>query len=462
MNKNILLIGTYSAEGIDSFGWWQELPYLPDYDTIILDPTRIINFWSLAGRIKQLGANKYKLSKVNESDEKIKSNIPLVREKLIEMLEFQATIYVLYSPEIIVDVIDKKWVGTPEFRGREPLQRFTGTNDWCPISISTMSERGGRKINVIDDSYKEYFRDFKGWEYYFVPDSLSISELESHYHRKWKVTPELRVIATNKVEKPLAVEFTPFFHQWVNVGGAWNEMPTKSGGHLVLLPVVDRYHTESLIETLLQRGKEFEETPPPTWADDIEVPGEASLKHKIAAENEKLSKVKANLGNLEASLHEKRKYKRLLWDTGPSLQDICKSALDKLGAKTKPSIVTDEFIIEVNGEEAMIEVKGNTKSITKDDVAQLVTDLMEHLKTTGQEIHGILIGNGWRLQPLDKRDMKDKPIFSRDAIRVALNHNVGLVSTTELFKAYCKALEEPQHKTEILSKIISGKGVVKI
>lgn len=109
----------------------------------------------------------------------------------------------------------------------------------------------------------------------------------------------------------------------------------------------------------------------------------------------------------------------------------------------------------------MIEVKGNVKSVTKDDVAQLVADLMEHLKTTGQEINGILIGNGWRLELPAQRDIGRKPIFSRDAIRVAKNHNIGLLSTTELFKAYCQVLKDPTIRKDIQNRIISGKGVIK-
>ncbi len=138
------------------------------------------------------------------------------------------------------------------------------------------------------------------------------------------------------------------------------------------------------------------------------------------------------------------------------------STLEKIRASSITSMLTDEFIIEIGSKEALIEVKGNIRSVTKDDVAQLVADLMEHLKTTGHEIKGVLIGNGWRLEPLEHRDTRNKPIFSRDAIRVAENHNIGLLSTTELFKAYCQILEDPTCKKEILNKIISGTGILKL
>lgn len=459
MGKKVLLIGTYFAEGVDSFDWWQELPNISDYDIIILDTTRIFNFWSIAGRVEQLAENEYFLPTPNDQDKKIQSNIQLVGDKLLEILEFAVIVYVLYSPEIIV------WEHAQSMYGGEARSRFVGTNDWCPISIDTVAEKG-KIIYVKDESYKEYFRDFKGWDYYFVPDSLEINEFESCYRSKWKVTSGLKVIATNKVEKPLAVEFTPWFHKWAHdedeEEGGWYQVPEQRGGSLILLPTIDKYNTESLIELLLQKGKEFEETPPPSWVSTIEIPGEATLKSQITTEKQSLEILESRIKELESSLSGLQKYKGLLYETGLTLQELVKSTLEKLGAKIKPSIVTDEFIIEISGKEALIEVKGNTKSITKDDVAQLVIDLMQHLKTTAEEIDGILIGNAWRLLPTEDRGIKSTPIFTGHAIRAAQNHSVRLLSTTELFKAYRKMLEEPQHKQEILNKIINSKGIIKL
>lgn len=467
MSKNVLVIGTYSAEGVDSFDWFQELPYLPDYDTIILDTTRIFNSWAYTGRVKQFEENGYLLSNVNDTDEKMSSNIVLVKRKLLEMLEFPVNVYALYAPDIVV------WVERgPEYSltGANPVRfRFIDTNDWCPISIDTIVEKGmqrGRKISVKDKSYEEYFKDFKGWDYYFVPDSLDIGELESHYRHRWKVTTGLEVIATNKVDKPLAIEFIPCFHRWAHdedeEEGGWHSLPEKYGGSLTLLPTIDKYNTEALIEILLQRGKVFEETPPPTWVNDIEIPGEVPLEREIETQKEKLREAEASVKNKEASLREIRKYKRLLYDTGLSLQDVCKSTFEQLGAKTKPSEVSDEFIIEIEGKEALVEVKGNEKSIHKRDISQLITDRGQYLATTGEYVKGILVGNAWRRSHPHDRDIKGKPIFPTHVVEIAEDQNIGLVSTTELFKAHCKALEEPQHKTEILSKIISGKGIIKL
>lgn len=467
MSKNVLIIGSYSVEGIDSFSWFQELPNISDYDTIILDTARIFVSWSLAGKLKHFKGNIYFLQNPSELDKKIKSNIHMVREKLIEILEFDVNIYVLYLPDIDIST----GITHIDMSG-DALIPFVNTNAWCPISIDIVSEKG-KTIYVKDDSYKGYFSDFKGWEYYFVPDSLKTDELESYYRQKWKVIPHLDIIATNKTDKPIAIEFLPRFHFWPSKEQlrrfpfdqyGWGfYLNKKMGGSLVLLPVADKYNTGPLIEILLQRGKEFEETPPPSWVNNIEVPGEVSLKREIAVEKQNLEAVEAKIEELEASLMGVEKYKRLLYADGLELQDICKLTLEKLGAKLKPSPVSDEFMIEVDGKEALVEVKGSTKNIDKDDIGQLITDLGQLVMTMEEPkiVKGILIGNAWRLLPLEDRDTKDKPLFTGHVVQYAETQNIGLISTTDLFKAYCKTVEEPQHKTEILSKIISGKGVIK-
>lgn len=456
MSKEVLIIGSYYAEGLKSSSWSSELPNLSDYDIIILDTTKILHGWLIGGRVKHLGGNRYYLSKIYEADEKIKSNIKLVRSKLLEILEFDILVYILYSPEASIEcnrqIFDQ--IG-------ETYQGFIETNDWCPISIEIKQEKGER-IFVKDDSYIDYFRDFKGWEYYFVPDSLSIEELEEYYRGKWKTFPGLRAIATNKVDKPLAIIFSPIFCALRDDKIGWYPDNKRVGGKLVFLPVIDQYHTESLVESLLRISKVIEITPPPKWVSAIEIPGESSLKHNLAEEQAELEELEATIGRLQESLNELQKIKGILYETGLTLQELVKSALDKLGVKIRPSVVTDEFIIEIDGSEALIEVKGNVRSITKDDVAQLVADLMEHLKTTGQEINGILIGNGWRLEPPEQRDIGNKTLFSRDATRVAENHNIGLLSTTELFRAYCQTLEDPTHKEKILDKIIGGVGILRL
>ena len=486
MNSKVLVIGTYFGEGVNSFDWWQKLPNLSDYSTVILDTTKIFHFWYIAGRLKPLEsgperrftpaaglvaettlqkADKYILTNVNQQDEMIKSNMKIVKRKLVEMLEFDFNVYVLFSPSVEI-VREVEWTGTsPAPSVQKESERFIGTNDWCPISVQTITE-SGKTIGLHDGSYEDYFKAFSSWKYYFVPDFLGVGELESYYSNKWKVVATLRAVATNNLNKPVAVEMSATFHEWAHdvdePEGGWYPTPKKYGGTLVLLPTPDEYHTESSIELLLKRGKEFEETPPPTWVSGIEIPGEASLKNEIDTEKRQLKAIASKISELDGSLRELQKFKGLLFGTGLTLQELVRETLGNLGVGTEPSVVTDEFIINVSGKRALVEVKGNTKSISKSDLAQLITDLGEHLKATDEEVDGILIGNAWRLLPLEQRGIGDKQIFPKNVIKIAENRNIGLISTAELFKAYCKVLGNAQRREDVIDKIISKKGVISL
>lgn len=467
MGKKVLVIGTYSSEGVDSFDWWQELPNLSDYDTVILDTTKIANYWFIGGRLKYSEEDdEYLLSNVNQDDERLRSNFGLVRDKLIEMLEFEVTIYALFTPKIVVThELGPEYVSESLGFGKA-YARFTSTDQWCPIPIEMVTEKG-KTILVQDSSYEKYFGNFKGWEYYFVPESLQIADLERYYEDRYKVQVRLLPIATNKVMKPIAVEIVTYFHRWAHdvdePKGGWDSVPEKQGGSLAFLPTIDRYNTEPLIEVLLQRGKEFEETPPPSWVDAIEIPGEASLKAKIASEKQELEAIQAKIGEDEASLKELRKYKRLLYADGLELQDICRSTLDSLGVKTKPSPVSDEFMIGVSGKEALVEVKGHEKNILKRDISQLISDLGQLGMSVERPelVTGILIGNAWRRSLLKDRDTKHQPLFTETVVQYAEAQNIGLLPTLELFSAYCKVQEEPGCASEILDKLINTKGIIR-
>lgn len=282
------------------------------------------------------------------------------------------------------------------------------------------------------------------------------------YRNDWALFAETKVIATNKTEKPIAIEFYPNYHILTPMRPGWKPHPAKRGARLILLPVADRYNVEPQIEFLLNQIHGSEKTQPPSWVSEITVPGEASLKSNIVEQQQIIEQQHSKLNDLENRLEEVQSYKDLLFESGPKLQSIVKHTLSQLGAEIKPSVVTDEFIISIKGKDALIEVKGNGKSINKGDLGQLITDIGEHVTETGEEIQGILIGNAWRLLPLNDRGTKDKPIFPRNIVSIAENRNIGLISTTEIFKAFCYVLEKPEFKDEILQQLINGRGIISI
>ncbi len=111
---------------------------------------------------------------------------------------------------------------------------------------------------------------------------------------------------------------------------------------------------------------------------------------------------------------------------------------------------------EICNRESPIEVEGNAGSITKDNIPQLLADLMAHLKTTGRPIDEALVGHGRRLMHPERKDTNDETRFFRDAVLLAESHKVGLLSMADLLELYCQMLENPAQKEELLSKYFNS------
>jgi hypothetical protein len=69
MASTILVIGYYDSKEVDSFSWWQDLPNISEYDTIIIDTTKLVRHWG--GRIEHFSGNDYTLLHDSDLDDKI-------------------------------------------------------------------------------------------------------------------------------------------------------------------------------------------------------------------------------------------------------------------------------------------------------------------------------------------------------------------------------------------------------
>jgi hypothetical protein len=138
-------------------------------------------FTSAAGLVPETtlpSPDKYLLTDINEQDQMIKSNMDIIRHKLLEMFEFDFNVYAIFSPNSEISCEKQVAVeGTPKLVAvAETSERFINTNDWCPIFIQTVAE-SGRTIRLDDESYEDYFKAFQGWKYYFMPESLTSTTL---------------------------------------------------------------------------------------------------------------------------------------------------------------------------------------------------------------------------------------------------------------------------------------------
>jgi hypothetical protein len=135
--------------------------------------------------------------------------------------------------------------------------------------------------------------------------------------------------------------------------------------------------------------------------------------------------------------------------------------LEYLGAKVNPAkYAQEEYVLEIDGKEFLIEVKGVSKSITLTHLRQLTDYLLKYQEDMGKDCKGILFGNAWRLLPQDQRGTEETPEFPENVVKRAEQLNISLVSSRAFFAAVMNALRDKSLSQNILGKIISGNGVV--
>jgi len=321
---------------------------------------------------------------------------------------------------------------------------FMGTNDWFPLLIETEIE-GGTLFTVIEKKYQEYFKRLKDWKYYYLTENdIDDSKIQEFHSAKY-IEVERKTIAVNKLGHPISIEIG--FSKLDETGYI------KQESRFILLPATNEEDSSDDIDTIISMNKLIDQVEAPDWVSEILIPNEVVLKDELDKAESKLIEKRTNYNNLI-------KHKRLLYDFSYSLQNICEFTLRELGANIKPSEVSDEFIIEFGGQEVLVEVKGKKKSVDKDDLGQLVVDIGQHLRKTGKSIKGLFIGNGWRDIPPQEREAGNHKTFPKEIAQAAEDNNVGLLPSTELYKAYCQILEEKLSKNDFLNKIFNSSGII--
>ena len=163
---------------------------------------------------------------------------------------------------------------------------------------------------------------------------------------------------------------------------------------------------------------------------------------------------------LNAQIAAIHSFRRLLYGTGPELEAIVKRTLERLGATVSPSkYAQEEYILEYDGEEFLMEVKGVAKSISLTHLRQLNDYLLKYQEDTGKECKGILFGNAWRNIPPEMRGTEDTPEFPDNVVRRAEQWGVSLVSARAFFEEFMKALEAPELSNDLLAVLTRSSGV---
>jgi hypothetical protein len=436
--ERALIIGCTAFSGLDSVAWTDRVvPNIPDYDLIVVSVPHINEDFLMVAEGEFLRD---------------------MRKGLVRFLHSGGKLVVLVSQHISVNR-----------SGKYPESVSNG--DWCPIFYGVPQE-AGRSIVWKSKMYVSYLQKMAAWSFYLtIPTGCLSPELTDFYgpthNTRYRVPfdPYLE----NRYGRILAGKCHVEIRQERKRSSEWGtrseypDSPDITTGQIVLLPLIDGVSAEEALAEILREELRYSaKTPEPDWARDIEMPFVADLTDQVSRAEAAIASEKQKIEQLSAQISDICSFRRLLYGTGRELERVVRTSFERLGAKVSPAKYSqEEYILEVDGQVFLVEVKGVAKSISLTHLRQLNDYLLKYQEDTGNECKGILFGNSWRNSPPEMRGTEDAPEFPDNVVKRAEQWGISLVSSKSFFEAFVRTLGDASLSRQVLTVLTSATGVVK-
>jgi len=430
-NRKVVVIGSGGHAGVTCVSWTDEqLPNIVDFDVCI------VSVRSLTDEV----LNTIKVGRFKE-----------ISKKLVRLL--------ISSGTVIVVMENHKWITVSK-------KTYTSrTNyEWLPFAISFTTESGDT-IEFPKSDFNTYLSKLKSWHFYHFCKLLDI-EWQPYIGKDFKVTIPIQPIAQNREGRHLASTALVKFYAPTYVGYegrtiTHSEPPDRETGQIVFLPPIAELDGQESVNLILQDLGFVRTTSEPAWVQNIEVPGTSKLRAEIVQLTQSAGEIERSIARIEAEYEKLRRYRSLLYSSGAQLESIFRDSLILLGATVEEAkYAKEEYLLLWKDVECLVEVKGNSKSASLDNVRQILDYTIHFQKDTGREGKGVLFVNSWRLIPAVERDTTEKPTFPDDVRKTAAKHGIALVSSITYFEALCRFLRNEIKSDEILDRIVQTNGVV--
>lgn len=223
----------------------------------------------------------------------------------------------------------------------------------------------------------------------------------------------------------------------------------RGNGIIAFLPPPPyKQDNQKLLGTLIGCAKKFltkhEVTPPPNWVDDFKLKGENEYDLQIIELNKQLEEIIAKKRLTEDEKNQLTKYKALLYEQGPELENIVIESFKLFGFKAENRKLDDlehDVVFESKEGKGIAEIEGkDNDAIHIHKLDQLNRAVDEDFELTSKYPQGVLIGNHYRFSKPENR----KDPFTEKVHIVAKKKSFGLLTTVEIFKAVQKILENPK------------------
>jgi len=445
----VLVIGSMGHAGAACIDWTQEdIPNIADFHVVI------VNTGSLTRIIEWMSREPIKVAEW----EAVYDRLRRVKERLLQVVDTQGTVYaIVYPPASVTQA------------GISQYTSSISSHDWNPLPVYTTKERSDTK-EAIAAGFERYFDAVDGCTFYFhvAGSDYFFMETKEKHRGAFRVSAQDQAIAINRQRQAIGLSFAYGLHRYVRLDqwgqpSEWNKEPDWVSGSVFYLPPSTQVSDDDAVRILLEDFCGIEpRTTAPVWAVTLDMPANEELERRIQAKEDKIRNIQEELEPLLTEKERRDGFKAILFETGHPLQDAVEAAFKQLGFATRPSDVSDEFYIEFEGSEALVEVKGHDKSASLDDVRQLIDYQLGYEQKHGRPIKGVLVVSAWRKLPLDERGLSQTPVFPDNVVKRARANGIALLNTVTLFDALNAFWLQKVNTSQLFELLLTTRDVVKL
>ena len=410
-NKRPLKIVVVGSKGhpreVQCYNWAEisKVPNIADQDAVIIDMTTLDE----------------------ETLKKIASNLPrnFVVDYFFKLFRSEGKVFIITVPTIEVEI---------------STTRIFNNYWWNPFEVKFKIEKGDTIKNVLD-SFQRYFSNVKYWNFTIEP-AQSLTKI---INLGVVGSPQIMdVLAKNRYDAALGIKIA-----------------IPDCGKYCFLPPPTEISSKAAIDIILEDffGIKISETAEPDWVKEIKLPNEEEIQKEIQERLDKMESENREIEKLEKRKRGVVKFRKLLYTEDEELEQIVWATFRELGANViepKEKNKEDGWIVTKFGK-GILEIKKAAKSASRKHTRQL-DNWVGNCIANNEKCKGILVINHYGDKPLKER----KEPFPSDVREHAKEARSGnpfcLLTTVELFNAYCAFKKKRISSDEIFKKIFEADG----
>ena len=307
----------------------------------------------------------------------------------------------------------------------------------CPSVVRQES----KSFSLVDDRYMSYFAHIDKMSFYFdLPNPMLLWDHALRVHLSGDLgefSIGSSVIAQTKANHPVALSYSIDLYEakprnisFLDERMSRYKVPRQLGtlGKIVWLPPVTDGESLQSVKDLLQDvfGVEMNDRLP-SWTNDWVTHSETELLQNATVIQESIDGLTVEKEGVLQQAELEFEWKKLLFATGPELEQIVIEALEFIGVRVALPTVKgrEDGTVELpDCGEFVVEIKGRSGVIKLSDVRQL-TEWSRFSKLSGLIIANAHCG----VSPADRGDA-----LAPNAATLADEHDFKLLSTVTLFQ----------------------------